>query len=125
MNMLTMISTIFSAYFWNPIISTREISDPKTCDKYDFFLLIHSLIQYKRDKLNIISFCLKLLIFSQFVKKNPELINPAFQTQKLKIEDFMVEEFLVEEFMVEEFKVEEFIVKEFMVEEFTVEKVWG
>ena len=72
----------------------------------DFFLLIHSLIQYKRDKLNIISFCLKLLIFSQFVKKNPELINPAFQTQKLKIEDFMVEEFMVEEFMIKEFMVE-------------------
>ena len=35
--MLTMISTIFSTYIWNPIVSTREISDPKTCDKYDFF----------------------------------------------------------------------------------------
>ena len=107
--MLTMISTIFTTYIWNPIVSTREISDPKTCDKYDFFLLIHSLIQYKRDKLNIIFFCLKLLIFSQFVKKNPELINPAFQTQKLKIEDFMVEEFMVEEFMIEKSWVKELL----------------
>ena len=78
---------------------------------YYLYIVIHSLIKYKRDNPNSNFFCLKLFISSHFVKKNPELINPAFQTQKLKIEDFMVEEFLVEEFMIEEFMVEEFMVE--------------